>query len=88
MTTTAWRDQAWFLRSAASHGWDVLAQQGNIIIARGDEQVEIEIGSAGIPRRIKRTSPDGTVSTTSQSYIRMTDVLRWLPKNEGIKDDE
>lgn len=70
------------MRNAAKAGWEVVAEKGTTIISRGDERIEIEIGSAGIPRKVTRTHLDGSVETMSQNYIRMTDVLSWLPKRD------
>lgn len=71
-------DKEVILRLANQSGWDVVAQNGSIIIERGPERLEIEWGSAGIPRTIRRTKPDGSTEVISQSYWRMTDLLGWI----------
>lgn len=71
-------DKEVLVRLANKAGWEVVAQNGSIIIERGPERIEVEWGTAGIPRKIKRTKPDGSTEVVSQSYIRMVDLFDWV----------
>lgn len=71
-------DKEVLLRLANDAQWDVVAQNGSIIIERGPERIEVEWGPAGIPRTIRRTHPDGKTEVISQSYIRMVDLFDWV----------
>lgn len=72
------RDRAWFLEAARNAGWEVVAENGADLIERGAEVIEIEYGSGGIPRTIRRTDPAGKRHVIGQNYIRMAEVLGWL----------
>ncbi len=65
-------------RVARTAGWEVLAENGSLVIERDGQTIEIEYGSGGIPRTVRRTTPDGSRQVISQNYIKMSDVLGWI----------
>lgn len=82
------------LELARKSNWEVVAEKGSVVIERGPEIIEIEIGSGGIPRTVRRTHPDGSREVIRQNYIRMIDVLDWInapaeeQKSEEVEDQE
>lgn len=65
-------------RMAVAAGWEVVAQNGELIIERGPERIEIEYSTSGIPRKVKRISADGLSTVLTQNYIRMIEVMEWI----------
>ena len=57
-------------------------------IARGHERIEVEISNGGIPHKVRRTLPDGTVNVLGSAYFRMADVLSWMERLGEEKSQE
>lgn len=73
-----------FVAAASEHGWTTPDAPeytpGSVIsMSRGAELIEIEIGSGGIPRKVRRFNPiTGRDESLSQNYINLTEVMSWL----------
>jgi hypothetical protein len=82
------QDQARWLNLAKQEGWEIQATGAATLMERDGQTIEIEYGSAGIPRRIRRVR-DGKTQILTQNYIRMAEVLGWITeKPEGDKTDD
>lgn len=77
-----------FVKVASEHGWTTPNSPeytpGSVIsMSRGAALIEIEIGSGGIPRKVRRFNPlTGKDEVISQNYIRLAEVMKWLQEEE------
>lgn len=82
------RDKLHFIKAAKDAGWEVQATGDSTIIERDGQTVEIEYGSGGLPRKVKRIR-DGKSEILSFNYIRMIEVFGWVnEKRDNERTDE
>ena len=77
-----------FVKVASDNGWTTpdhpeYTPGSVIVMSRGAELIEVEIGSGGIPRRVRRFNPiTGRDESLRQNYINMKQLLGWLKADE------
>lgn len=83
-----------FVQAASDAGWGTPAEPtyapGSVIsVTRGADTIEVEIGSGGIPRRVRRINPViGRDEVIGQNYIRMDQLFKWLEEEEPREQDD